>query len=63
MKTKPAFAETPRSAIAVETMLRDIGYVLWLSRKLATELRAEKCRPVQPEMSEFCAVDMAAFAL
>jgi hypothetical protein len=36
--------------------------VLWLSRKLAAEMRAEKYQPVRPEMAEFCAVDMAACA-
>jgi hypothetical protein len=58
----PAAAEEVRTAIAVEGMLRDIGYVLWLSRKLAAEIRAEKYQPVRPEMAEFCAVDMAACA-
>ncbi|MFO0810253.1 MAG: hypothetical protein U0746_16650 [Gemmataceae bacterium] len=55
-------AESPRSATAVKTMLRDIGYVLWLSRKLAAEIKAEAVQPARPDMAEFCAVDSAAFA-
>jgi hypothetical protein len=53
--------DTTRSATAVRGMLRDIGYVLWLSRKLAAEIK-EPQPPVRPEMAEFCAVDMAACA-
>jgi hypothetical protein len=51
-----------RSEAAVRGMLRDIGYVLWLSRRLAAEIRAAEPPPIRPEMSEFCAVDAAAFA-
>jgi len=60
--TRPTTADTTRSATAVRGVLRDIGYVLWLTRKLAAELEAEERRPVRPEMAEFCAVDAAAFA-
>jgi hypothetical protein len=58
----PTAAEDVRTAAALKGMLRDIGYVLWLSRKLAAEIQAEKYQPVRPEMAEFCAVDMAACA-
>jgi hypothetical protein len=57
-----AAAETMRTANELKSMLREIGYVLWLSRKLAAEIKAEKYQPVRPEMAEFCAVDMAACA-
>ena len=56
-------AETTRSATAVKGVLRDIGYVLWLSRKLAAEMKAAERAPVRPDMAEFCAVDMAACAI
>ena len=51
-----------RSAAEVKSLLRDIGYVLWITRKLAAEIKAEECQPVRPDMSEFCAVEMAACA-
>jgi hypothetical protein len=60
--TVPAAAETVRNASDLKAMLREIGYVLWISRKLAAEIRAEKYQPARPEMAEFCAVDMAACA-
>ena len=59
--TRPA-VDTARSAAAVKGMLRDIGYVLWLSRMVAAEVKGEKSHPARPEMSEFCAVDASAFA-
>jgi len=59
--SSPSPSTTSRTATAQE-LLREIGYVLWLSRKLAAEIRAEPCHPVRPAMSEFCAVDMAACA-
>ncbi len=63
MKTvHPAPADTARSATAVRGMLRDIGYVLWLSRVVAAEIKAEKSRLVRPEMCDFCAVDAAGMA-
>ena len=58
----PTATEIARGEAAVKAMLRDVGYVLWLSRKLAAEIKTEECRPVRPEMAEFCAVDTAAFA-
>ena len=54
--------DAPRTAAEVRDMLRDIGYVLWLSRMLAADIKAEKCQPVRPEMSDFCAIDAATFA-
>lgn len=62
MTTAHLASEPARSAAAVRTMLRDIGYVLWLSRMVAAEIKAEKAQPVRPEMSEFCAIDSATFA-
>ena len=64
MKTsaRPTAVDATPSQTAVQSMLRDIGYALWLSRLLAAEMKAEKCQPVRPEMSDFCAVDAAAFA-
>jgi hypothetical protein len=59
--SSPSAGETSRTATA-QALLHEIGYVLWLSRKLAAEIRAEKSRPVRPDMAEFCAVDMAACA-
>jgi hypothetical protein len=62
MKTfDPTTTDTARSETAVREMLRDIGYVLWLSRMLAAEIKAEEPRPARPEMAEFCAVDAASF--
>ena len=58
----PTAADAARSATAVEGMLRDIGYVLWLSRMLAADGRATPPEPIRPEMSDFCAVDAAEFA-
>lgn len=58
----PTAREIACSKAAVRNMLRDIGYVLWLSRQLASEIEAEECQPVRPEMAEFCAVDAAACA-
>ena len=62
MTTAHPAADAARSATAVEAMLRDIGYVLWLSRVLAAERTASLPEPVRPEMSDFCAVDAEAFA-
>jgi hypothetical protein len=58
----PNAADTTRSATAVEGMMRDIGYVLWLTRMLAAESKVSPPEPIRPEMSDFCAVDAAAFA-
>jgi hypothetical protein len=55
--------DTVRSAAAVEGMLRDIGYVLWLTRRLAAEIEPERAEPARPEMAEFCAFDAAACAV
>ena len=55
--------DTRRSEVVVRRMLREIGYVLYLSRKLANEIKSEKNQLVRPEMSDFCAVDSATFAL
>lgn len=62
MKTRTPIIDRAVSAAAVKELLRDVGYVLWLSRKLAQEMQAEKCEPVRPEMSEFCAVEIASCA-
>jgi len=59
--SSPSPSENLRTANA-HALLREISYVLSLSRKLAAEIRAEPCQPVRPEMAEFCAVDMAACA-
>ena len=59
--SSPSAQEAIRTATA-QALLREIGYVLWLSRKLAAEIQAEKSQPVRPEMAEFCAVDMATCA-
>src|SRR3954462_12729471 len=55
-------ADTARSATAVRGMLRDIGYVLWLSRMVAAEIEAGKSQPVRPEVCDFCAVGAAGTA-
>ncbi|HTK73768.1 MAG TPA: hypothetical protein VL371_00835 [Gemmataceae bacterium] len=57
----PSPTQTTRTANA-QALLREIGYVLWLSRRLAVEIQAEKSQPVRPEMAEFCAVEMATCA-
>lgn len=57
MTTTHPTAETARSATHVKGVLCDIGYVLWLSRRVAAEIAAERSQPVRPDMSEFCAVD------
>jgi hypothetical protein len=62
MTTAHPTAEAARSATAVEGMLRDIGYVLWLSRMLAAGTKAAPPEPIRPETSDFCAVDAEAFA-
>ena len=62
MKTQFPVIENAARTAAVKELLRDVGYVLWLSRRLAQEMMAEKCEPVRPEMSEFCAVDIASCA-
>jgi hypothetical protein len=54
--------DAARSGTAVRGMLRDIGDVLWLSRRLTAEMKAEKSRPTRPVMCEFCAVDAARMA-
>jgi hypothetical protein len=59
MKTSLPAGETARTATAVKVILGDLGYVLWLTRKLSAEIRAEKCLPIRPDMAEFCAVDIA----
>lgn len=60
----PTAKEIARSKAAVRGMLRDIGYVLWLSRKMAAEMnKTGTVQPVQrPDMAEFCAIDMTACA-
>ena len=54
--------ENVRSEAAVRNMLRDIGYVLWLGRKLAddirTEAKVERRIPQRPMMSDFCATSL-----
>lgn len=57
-----AKAETRRTKPVVKGMLRDMGYILWIAKTLAAEIKVERAQPVRPEMSEFCAVDTAAFA-
>jgi hypothetical protein len=54
-------AKTPHTRAQVEGMLRDMGYVLWIARKLAAEIKSERSEPVRPEMAEFCAVEVATF--
>ncbi len=53
--------DAPRTKPVVRGMLREIGYVLWLTKKLAAEMQEEKNQLVRPEMSDFCAVDALAF--
>ncbi|MFL5328790.1 MAG: hypothetical protein ACJ8C4_07725 [Gemmataceae bacterium] len=48
----------PRTSTAVRSMLRDIGYVLWLSRMIAKEIETQERAPVRPEMSECCEFEM-----
>lgn len=55
-------AKSTYTRAQVEGMLNDIGYILWIARKLAAEIKAERCEPVRPEMAEFCAIEMAACA-
>ena len=62
MKTARPTADATRSETAVKGMLRDIGYVLWLSRIVAAEVKAEKPEPIRPDICDFCAVDAGAFA-
>jgi len=57
-----ANTDVPRSSTAVRAMLRDIGYVLWLSRIVAKEIQQQKCQPLPPEMSDYCAFEATAFA-
>jgi hypothetical protein len=52
-------AKTPHTRAQVEGMLCDIGYVLWIAKRLAAEIRSDRSEPVRPEMAEFCAVEMA----
>jgi hypothetical protein len=54
-------AKTPHTRARVEGMLRDMGYVLWIAKKLAAEIKAERSEPVRPEMAEFCAVEVGTF--
>jgi hypothetical protein len=51
-----------RTAAEVRAMLREVGYVLHVTRKLVAEMRADEAEPVRPEMAEFCAIEMAACA-
>jgi hypothetical protein len=63
MKTLDRTAtETARSETSVRAMLRDMGYVLWLSRMLAEDIKRDERQPARPDMSDFCAVDAATFA-
>jgi len=55
--------DAPRTSTAVQGMLRDIGYVLWLTRKIAADIESQKCERVRPDMSEYCEFDAAAFAV
>jgi hypothetical protein len=58
----PTDAQPTLTTAEVKALLREIGYALWLSRMIATEIKEETRHPVRPEMAEFCAVDMAACA-
>lgn len=58
----PTDAQPTRTTAEVKSLLREMGYVLWLSRRLAAEMKREEPSPVRPEMAEFCAIDMAACA-
>jgi shikimate kinase len=58
----PTDAQPTLSTADVKALLREIGHVLWLSRKLAAEMKRVEPAPVRPEMAEFCAIDMAACA-
>jgi hypothetical protein len=60
--TTDSATETVPSAVTLDAVLTEIAYALWLSRRLAAEIRAEKYPPARPAMAEFCAVDMAACA-
>jgi hypothetical protein len=51
-----------RTAVEVKALLREIGYVMHVTRKLVAEMKAEEAEPVRPEMVELCAVEMAACA-
>ena len=56
-----AGTDSPRTSAAVRAMLRDIGYVLWLSRMVAKEIETQERTPVRPEMSECCEFEAAEF--
>ena len=58
----PTDAQPTLTTAEVLGLLREIGYLLWLSRKLAAEIKEEAHQPVRPEMAEFCAVDMVTCA-
>jgi hypothetical protein len=60
--TTDSATETLASAFTLEAAISEIAYALWLSRRLATEIRSEQCPPARPAMAEFCAVEMAACA-
>jgi len=51
-----------QSATAVRAMLRDIGYVMWLSQLVAAEIEQHQCQLIRPEMSDYCEFETAAFA-
>jgi hypothetical protein len=53
--------DNPRSKPDVREMLRDIGYVLWLTKKLSAEIQENKPQLVRPEMAEFCGYEALAF--
>jgi hypothetical protein len=58
----PTDAQPTVTTAELKALLREFGYVLWLSRKLAAEMNRDEPEPVRPEMAEFCAIDMAACA-
>jgi hypothetical protein len=55
-------AKTPHTRAQVAGMLREIGYVLWIAKNLAAEIKTQRSEPIRPEMAEFCAVEVAACA-
>jgi hypothetical protein len=58
----PTDAQPTLTTAEVKALLKEIGYVLWLSRALAAAMKCQEPEPVRPEMAEFCSIDMAACA-
>ena len=58
----PTDAQPTLTTAEVKALLREIGYVLWLSKQVKMEIKAERPQPSRPEMAEFCAIDMDACA-